>query len=81
MSLHGKFVIFLDFEENGILTAYHLPISLSIAMDEYHKFACILAIEAGSYLRQQALARASRRGQPRYDLELVIKENAAVCLF
>lgn len=50
-------------------------------MDEYHKFACILAIEAGQYLRQQALARASRRGQPQYDLELTIKENAAVNIY
>ena len=48
-------------------------------LTEIHTFACQLAIDAGSYLRDQALARASRaRGAAAYDLELTIKENAAV---
>lgn len=48
-------------------------------MEEFHAFAALLAIEAGCYLREQALARASRRvEQPSYNLELTIKENAAV---
>lgn len=52
---------------------------MSIDLVEIHTFACQLAIEAGSYLRDQALARASRaRGAAAYDLELTIKENAAV---
>lgn len=45
-------------------------------LDYIHRFAAKLAIEAGSYLRDQALARASAQS---YDLELSIKENAAVC--
>ncbi|KAK4700417.1 hypothetical protein P7C70_g5831, partial [Phenoliferia sp. Uapishka_3] len=45
---------------------------------ELHTFACQLSIDAGSYLRDQALARASRaRGAVKTDLELTIKENAA----
>lgn len=45
-----------------------------------HAFAATLAIEAGSYLRDQALSRAypsSVPGAAAYDLEMTIKENAA----
>ncbi|ORY88681.1 QA-X protein [Leucosporidium creatinivorum] len=48
-------------------------------LQELHSFAATLAIDAGSYLREQALARASRNpvnGQ-HYDLELEIKENSS----
>lgn len=48
---------------------------LDLDLMEIHRFAAQLSIEAGSYLRDQALARASRSHT--YDLELVIKENAA----
>jgi myo-inositol-1(or 4)-monophosphatase len=49
----------------------------SLNLPELHTFACTLAIDAGSYLRDQALARASRSSSSAYDLELTIKENAA----
>jgi hypothetical protein len=50
-----------------------------LELQELHSFAATLAIDAGSYLREQALARASRNpanGQ-HYDLELEIKENSS----
>lgn len=47
-----------------------------------HSFAAQLALDAGAYLRDQALARTARaRGGTAYDLELTIKENSAVRLF
>lgn len=48
-------------------------------LPELHAFACHLAIEAGSYLRDQALLRTARNpaNGEHYDLELEIKENAA----
>ena len=51
----------------------------SLDLPELHRFAAHLSIDAGSYLRDQALARASRTpsGGKAYDLELEIKENAA----
>lgn len=46
-------------------------------MASLHAFAAQLAIDAGSYLRDQAISRAYPSAGPAYDLEMVIKENAA----
>lgn len=46
-------------------------------LSELHAFAAKLAIDAGSYLREQAISRAYPTAGPAYDLEMVIKENAA----
>lgn len=62
----------------------------SLDLPSLHRFAAHLSIDAGAYLRDQALQRASRHpGSGHYDLELEIKENAAdlvtkvsgVCVF
>lgn len=50
---------------------------LELDLTELHKFAATLAIDAGSYLRDQALLRAQRGPAQAYNLELTIKENAA----
>lgn len=63
----------------------HAPIFLpfndcnmaDLDLAELHRFAATLAIDAGSYLRDQALIRSQRGPASAYDLELTIKENAA----
>lgn len=51
--------------------------SAPLDLTALHAFAAQLAIEAGSYLREQAISRAYPSAGPAYDLEMVIKENAA----
>lgn len=54
-----------------------LAYSPTLDLAALHAFAARLAIEAGSYLREQAISRAYPSAGPAYDLEMVIKENAA----
>ncbi|KAK4047807.1 hypothetical protein OIV83_005149 [Microbotryomycetes sp. JL201] len=44
---------------------------------ELHRFAASIAIRAGSYLRDEALARMSRTRPAHFDATIAIKENAA----
>ncbi|KAM0787160.1 hypothetical protein ACM66B_006410 [Microbotryomycetes sp. NB124-2] len=49
----------------------------SLDMDELHRFAASVAIKAGSYLRDEALARMSRSRPAHFESTIAIKENAA----
>lgn len=50
---------------------------MTLNLEEIHTFAAQLAIEAGSFLWEQALERASASSSNEYDIGLAIKENAA----
>ncbi|KAK4047286.1 hypothetical protein OIO90_006247 [Microbotryomycetes sp. JL221] len=49
----------------------------SLDLSELHVFAATIAIKAGSYLRDEALARMSRTQASQFDSSIAIKENAA----
>lgn len=49
----------------------------TLDLNSLHVFAATLAIQAGSYLRDEALARMSRSAPGHFDASIAIKENAA----